>query len=340
MKLKIAVAGFRHGHIYALYHLAKGRNDIEIVAACEEDESAREDVIRSKVATLTHSNFEEMLKTVDCQVIALGDYYGRRGILAIRALETGRHVLSDKPLCTSLEELNQIEHLSQAGNLKVGCMFSLRGSPPFLTAREIIRQGLIGEIQAISFGGQHPLSLGTRPWWYFEPGKHGGTINDLAVHAIDALPWMTGYQFALVNAARVWNAFVPQYPHFQDGAQMMLTMDNGCGVLGDVSYFLPSVLGYSLPIYWRMTFFGAKGVLETSATSSGVTLFLEREKEPRLIPLVPAKPEAYLEAFLRDIQGQGYPDDLNTEAVLRVTRIALTIQQAAEQQLREVPLKF
>ncbi|HOJ38929.1 MAG TPA: Gfo/Idh/MocA family oxidoreductase, partial [bacterium] len=296
--------------------------------------------VKTGLVTITHDNFEEMLTGTDCDVVAIGDYYGRRGWLAIQALTAGRHVLSDKPLCTRLEELDRIEELARGKKLKVGCMFSLRGSPPFLTARRIIQEGRLGEIQAISFGGQHPLSLGQRPGWYFEPGKHGGTINDLAIHAFDALPWMTGHHFAMVNAARCWNAFIPQYPHFQDGAQMMLTMDNGGGVLGDVSYFLPSDTGYSLPLYWRMTFFGRLGILETSATAAAVTLYLHGENQPVQVPLEPALPGAYLDAFLRDINGELSPGDLDTAAVIRASRIALIAQKAADYHLREVKLDF
>ncbi|MEZ4683286.1 MAG: hypothetical protein R2932_54665 [Caldilineaceae bacterium] len=60
--------------------------------------------------------------------------------------------------------------------------------PQAIGLRNLIRSGLIGEIHAINFGGQHPLMLDTRAAWYFEPGKHGGTINDIAIHAVDAIP--------------------------------------------------------------------------------------------------------------------------------------------------------
>ena len=46
-------------------------------------------------------------------VLAVGDYYARRGSLAIRALELGRHVLLDKPICIDLAELDRIAALSR-----------------------------------------------------------------------------------------------------------------------------------------------------------------------------------------------------------------------------------
>jgi predicted dehydrogenase len=177
---------------------------------------------------------------------------------------------------------------------------------------------------------------GSRPGWYFEPGKHGGTWNDIAIHAMDYIPWATGLRFVTVNAARGWNAFAEAAPHFQDAAQAMLTMDNGCGVLGDVSYFAPDSMGYSMPWYWRMTFWGRKGVAEACSTSKKVMLGLQGEKEVQLLDPPAGSPDGYLNAFLADVAGRPDPEALNTEVVLRATRQTLLAQRAADQGLREV----
>ncbi len=172
--------------------------------------------------------------------------------------------------------------------------------------------------------------LGSRPSWYFEPGQHGGTINDIAVHAIDAIPWITGLRFTTVNAARCWNAFASHLPHFKDAAQLMLTMDNGCRVLVDVSYFMPDSFGYSLPHYWRMTLWDRQGVLETSLTADEITLAQNGEKQLRSEPLPDGNPGGYVNSFLRDVHGQPAADALCTESVLQATRTMLTMPQAAD----------
>ena len=91
-----------------------------------------------------------------------------------------------------MADLDRIEALAREKNLKVGCMLTMRDAAAFIGARNLIQAGRIGEVHAIAFGGQHPLLLGSRPGWYFEQGKHGGTITDIGIHAIDALPWVTG----------------------------------------------------------------------------------------------------------------------------------------------------
>jgi predicted dehydrogenase len=281
-----------------------------------------------------------MLDQVDCDILAVGDYFACRGSLVLEALMRGKHAIADKPLCTRLSEVVEIERLTREKGLKVGCMLTMRGSAQMTGARDLIRAGRIGEIHAITFGGQHPLMLGSRPAWYFEEGKHGGTITDIGIHAIDAIPWVTGLEFRTINAARCWNAFAPQYPDFQDAAQMMLTMDNGCGVLGDVSYFAPDRLGYRLPQYWRTTFWGREGLIEIAATADHITVIGAQDEEIRQEPLPPAKKGAYLCSFLDDIAGRRPENELDTAAVLKSIKEAIKIQQAADLGARELPLNY
>ncbi len=338
MGIRLAFMGFRHGHIRDLYRRAAEAEAIDVVGACESDEATREELKRKDNIQISYESFADMLAQVDCDAVAIGDYYARRGSLIIQALSEGKHVICDKPLCTNLDELDQIERLSAERNLKVACMLDMRDSAPFITVRKLIRQGTIGEIHAVAFGGQHPLLLGTRPEWYFEKGKHGGTINDIAIHALDAIPWITGLRFKTVNTARCWNAFARDFPHFEDAGQMMLTMDNGCGILGDVSYMAPDSSGYSLPFYWRMTFWGRLGVIETSGPALSVTIALNGEKGVRKEALLEPNPGGYLKAFVREVEGVLDPDMLSSRDALDAARIALTIQKAADDHLYNVPL--
>ncbi|MHB0879027.1 MAG: Gfo/Idh/MocA family protein, partial [Anaerolineae bacterium] len=233
-KVRFAFVGFRHGHILSLYDLARSREDIEIVAVCEEDAATRAQLAAAGKVQVTHSSYQDVLDQVPCDVVAVGDYFGKRGSRAIEALRHGKHVVSDKPICTSLAELDEIERLAAAKNLSVGCQLDMRDGGTILEARRRLLAGEIGSVHTIVATGQHPLLYGQRPGWYFEPGKHGGTINDIAVHATDAIPWMTDLPFAQLEAARAWNARLPQEPIFQDAAQFMATLSNGCGVLCDV----------------------------------------------------------------------------------------------------------
>ncbi|MEE2658335.1 MAG: Gfo/Idh/MocA family oxidoreductase [Candidatus Latescibacterota bacterium] len=336
--LRLAFIGFRHGHIFSLYEAATESEEVQIVAACEEDEAKRKSLQAAGDVEVTHDQAAQLLADVDCDAVAIGDVYARRGGLAIAALEAGRHVIVDKPLCTSLAECDRIAATADNAGLQVGCMLTMRDSGGMQLTRQLLSTGEIGEIHAITFGGQHPLLLGSRPDWYFEPGMHGGTINDIGIHAIDAIPWATGLRFTRIEAARCWNAIPDQSPHFKDGAQLMLTMSNGCGVMGDVSYFMPDRAGYRLPYYWRTMFWGSGGVIEYSSGATHLEITRTDDTETEHRPCPPAR-SSYLQAFLAAVHDDRAMDGaLTTPQVLESTRIALQIQAAADEQRHGVDL--
>ncbi|NLF01240.1 MAG: Gfo/Idh/MocA family oxidoreductase [Anaerolineales bacterium] len=330
MSLRLAIVGLQHGHIFDLYRRALATPQVEVVAVCEEDPRAAARAHSTAGVEVSHTDTQRLLAEVDCDAVAVGDVYGCRGERLIAALERGLHVISDKPICTRLSELAEIERLAAERSLRVGCMLDMRDSPQFIGARDLVQAGRIGEVLAVSFGGQHPLMLGQRADWYFEPGQHGGTINDIGVHAFDAIPWITGSPIAEIVAARSWNVLAAAFPHFHDAGQVMLVLANGAGVLGDVSYFAPNSQGYTSPFYWRTTLWGREGVLETAFTAQAITLVCNEAQQPVQLPLPAGDPGGYLRAFLHDVEGVSGGAELTTEQVLRAARLALTAQWAAD----------
>lgn len=279
---------------------------------------------------MTHDSFEALL--ADCEAVAVGDAYGRRGNLVLTALRSGRHVIADKPLCTSLDELAEIESLAASSGLKVGLMLDLRDHGNWIALREVVRSGRLGTVQTVSFSAQHPLMRQTRPSWYFEPGQHGGTLNDIAIHAIDLIPWVTGLDIDSTIAARTWNAKAVADPHFNDCGQLFLRLANGGGVLGDVSYLAPDACGYAIDNYWRMTIHGTQGFAETSYGRKGLLVADDASKEPEALPPAQPRPGGYLEEFLADVAGTPCQDGLTSASNLHATRLALQIEADATRQ--------
>lgn len=328
MSLTISFIGLQHSHVFDLYRRARESERLSIVALCEPDPDARE-MMKAAQVEVTHTD-PDSFWSIPSDIVAVASAFGERGPLVEKALASGRHVIADKPISTRLDELGRIEAQIEESGLSLGCMLDLRDSAPFITLKSLVDAGTIGEIHAIQFGAQHPLLLGTRPAWYFEKGLHGGTIIDIGIHSVDIIRWLTGREFTRIDGARTWQATYHQTPYFHDAAQMMLTLDNQAGVLGDLSYLAPDSFGYSMPHYWRMTCWGDRGMAEASLGQPEVTVALAGERELRRVPLLPARPGGYLEAFLNEIDGEWREGDLTTRDVLIASRLALEIQHHAD----------
>ncbi|MDD4891518.1 MAG: Gfo/Idh/MocA family oxidoreductase [Phycisphaerae bacterium] len=337
MAYRMAFAGFRHGHIVELYDLARKRGDVQVVAAAEEHAPTREQYAAKGAIQFTHTSYDELFRNVDFDILAVGDYYGRRGELLIRGLDAGKHVIADKPICTRVTEIERIAELARTRKLQVGCQLTMRDAGNYRTLRQVVRSGRIGQPQTITFLGQHPLMRNSRAAWYFEsPGHHGGTINDIAIHGVDAIPWITGRRIASIVAARVWNGGLTNPSWFGVGAQLMLKLDNGGGAMGDVSYLAPDSCGYRVNTYWRFTIHGSEGQAETASGQKAVTVYTNAGGDAEQVPAGPDATGAHFAGFLAEIGGQREGLELSTAEVLAASRLAVLAQKCADENLRDV----
>jgi len=325
--MNIAFAGLRHDHIFVLASQVRQNPSFTITSWWEADETARA-AASAAFAEPLYESYEALLSDESVQAVAIGDYYGIRGQRVISALRAGKHVICDKPVCTSLAELDEIERLLSQKNLKLGCMLDLRYEPSLLHLAKHVSEGLLGDIKTAAFTGQHPLNWGVRPNWYFEEGKHGGTFNDIAIHGVDAIGFLTGQKWLKTLYARQWNAFAPLAPQFRDCAQCVGELANGANVIADVSYAAPSPTGFRTPAYWRFTLWGTKGFGECRYGDANVTLMLTGDSQP-YTKTAPAVEENCLTDFLRDVQNEQTAFD--TQSVLEASRAALQLQQFADQ---------
>ncbi len=321
--MNLAFAGFRHSHIFALYRMALKNPDVKIIGCFEADGPARAQAEEALGVKFQFTSYEEILNSDEVDAIAIGDYYQKRGSMIIKALQHGKHVISDKPLCTELSELEEIQKLSSQSRLKVSCMLDLRYLAAAKKARELIGEGAIGTVGIVSFTGQHFLDYEHRPKWYFEDGKHGGTINDIAIHGIDLIRYITGENLSGITAARVWNRFAVSEPNFKDCGQFMVDM-GGISVMGDVSYAAPNYDGI-LPTYWSFYFWGTTGMMHFNLKDSKTLLLYSKTEQ---IISCPENTSDYLSDFIREIQG--YSTMICTEDVLESAAQTLRIQQAAK----------
>ena len=324
--MKIGVAGFRHEHIYHVYAWAAKNPDAEVVAAWEQDENARA-AAEKRGFCVTHPTFEALLAEPDIDIIAIGDYYAARGEEVLAALNAGKHVLADKPLCVTLEELAKIRELSRKKNLVVGVMLDLRTLPAFRTAKKFVDEGTLGKIHNAVITGNHPLMWGERPSWYFEGGKHGGTINDIAIHGVDMLRILTGKRLSRVIGARMWNGFAVHAPEFEDCAQFVYELEDGFGVVGDVSYSAPPWAQFSMPQYWRTTIWGEKAVMEFDVSGKPVQLIRHGASAPEEI-LYPFEETDLLKEMIRAIRGEA--SLIDPEGAFASAEDTLMIQNAAQ----------
>ncbi|MDR0409230.1 MAG: Gfo/Idh/MocA family oxidoreductase [Spirochaetaceae bacterium] len=323
--MRFLFVGFRHVHIESLYETVASRKDLEVAACVESDPSARKSAAEKLHIAFSESPYTDLISNDVVDIVAVGSCYGDRARVIKAALYAGMHVLSDKPICVSFDELRDIKELARSKHRKVGCLFDLRYLPQVKRAKAILQSGRLGEVRNVSFTGQHFLDAKNRPSWYYEPGMHGGTINDLGVHGVDLVRHLTGLRVKTVDAARCRNAYATEHPDFRDCAVFMARLSNGADLLADVSYSAPEQ-AMTMPTYWNFTFWCERGMLRFCAADLRVYVYEAGESDVQVFQGIDDGTNV-IDDFLFEIKAGA--DDL-TEGVFAATYDALLLQAAAD----------
>jgi predicted dehydrogenase len=113
----------------------------------------------------------------------------------------GFNVLCDKPLTIDLEQAEELARVVQSTGVVFAVTHNYTGYPLVRQARELIRAGALGEIQAVrvwylqgSLRRQRTPQQQRRFAWKTDPARAGasGCFGDIGIHAFNLLRFITG----------------------------------------------------------------------------------------------------------------------------------------------------
>lgn len=162
---------------------------VRIAAFYAPDERARE--LAEAYHAQTASEPEELFESssIDAVVIASPTHTHARYLeMAHRAR---KHVLCEKPLVRTVEELHRIEHLFRDYDRLVMVGHTVRFFPEYAYARDCVLHGTLGDLGVIRLGRCGGFDLPADHWLY-NFSCSGGAVLDMMIHDLDFLEWLGG----------------------------------------------------------------------------------------------------------------------------------------------------
>lgn len=334
-RIKFAVIGMNHGHIYGQVEaVIRGGGELVSYYAKEADLVAAfaKRYPKAKQAT----NEKEILEDKSIQLVLSSAIANERAPLGVRVMQHGKDFMSDKPGITTLEQLAEVRRVQKATGRIYSIMYSERlENRATVKAGELVKAGAIGNvIQTIGLG-PHRMNPKSRPEWFFHKKQFGGIICDIASHQFDQYLFFTNSTKAEIVASQVGNVHYPQYPDFEDFGDVMLRGDGGMGYIR-VDWFTPDGLKS-----WgdgRLTILGTEGFIEIrknidiGGREGGNHLFLTDHKETR-----------YIDCSQQDLPyGRQLVDDIlnRTETAMSQTHCLLATELAIKAQKNAQVVKY
>lgn len=187
------IAGDEDGY---LPNLAALRDKVEVVAVADiRPDHAEETAQRFGISTI-HTSLEELLHDDRVEAVANLTPISVHAETSLQILRSGRHLLSEKPLATTVAEADALIEEATRQNVVFVC------APPdtlyaqYREARRLIDEGRIGKVCFARVRSSHggpggaPEGWPFDPTWFYQPG--GGPLFDMGVYGIQEITGLLG----------------------------------------------------------------------------------------------------------------------------------------------------
>jgi len=224
------------------------------VAMCDRD-PARVEVAKEELPHLEgyYTEVDDLLAHEGLDLVVVILPHNLHATFALRCLEASKHVILEKPMCITVDEANSLVGAARERGLMLSVFHNRRWDGDYLTIREIIARGIIGDvfhIEAGIGGYSHPGF-----WWRSNKAISGGVLYDWGAHFVDWLLNLVPSPVAQVMGdlqKRVWYAV-----DNADHGEIYIRWENGV-----TASFVTSSIAASLRPKWRIL--GTKGAIEAA----------------------------------------------------------------------------
>ena len=137
------------------------------------------------------TRFEDLLEDPDIHVIDICTPHKFHADQAVAAAEAGKHLLIEKPICLTYEDLKRVRDAINAAGVQSCVCFECRFSAHFSMIRSILDEGLLGELHY----GEVDYYHGIGPWY----GQFEWNVKKLNCHISTCILKVRQYTSFLVS---------------------------------------------------------------------------------------------------------------------------------------------
>jgi len=174
--LRGAIVGLGNVAVHAHLPGWAGRDDVEIVAATDADGARRPELEARLPGAHWYDSVDDLLERERPDFVDICTPPGTHAALIRAALRRGAHVLCEKPLVPSLEELDAVRELASETGRVLVTVHNWRHAPILRHVDELVQRGKIGRLRRVLWQTLRvePAGNGGASTWRADPAMAGG----------------------------------------------------------------------------------------------------------------------------------------------------------------------
>jgi len=216
--------------------------DHTLVAACDRDLTLASALV-ARHGGQADQDWHKLIRRDDVEAVVVSTPPSLHMEMTVAALESGKHVLCEKPLArNSTECQTMIDAAGRHGKI-LATGFNYRFYPSILKARELMDSGIIGKLDHIRSYTGYSATAHDHEWLHDADVMGGGTLRDNGIHLIDLTTYFLGDVADIKGfcSESVWN-----FPGCEDNGFAL--MRNKAGNIASLQSSWNEWRGYRLSI--------------------------------------------------------------------------------------------
>jgi myo-inositol 2-dehydrogenase / D-chiro-inositol 1-dehydrogenase len=189
------------------------------IAALSDPDPARLDELASRCeGAAAYADYRALVDDERVDLVAVCVPVTLHADVAAAALGAGKHVFIEKPLALTLDDCDRLVEqasLAESAGIRSVVGFNLRSHRLLRQASEVIRSGVLGEIELLRTLWTADWTGGTRPGWHTLRSQGGGALLEIGAHQADLWRWLLESEVESIHALSRSVAFDDQTAAFQ-----------------------------------------------------------------------------------------------------------------------------
>ncbi len=203
-KIGYAVVGLGIGKAHV--DAAAANENANLIAVCDLIPEKLEKVKARYPDTLTYTDFEEMIKNPDIDIVSICLPSAMHADFAVRAMEAGKNVLVEKPIDITPEAAMKIEEARVRTGKIAGVVHQNRNNAVMKPIKEAIDSERLGKLVlgtfAVKWYREAHYYIGWHGTWDMDGG---GSLMNQAVHTVDLMQWLMGDVESVSSQMGIYN---------------------------------------------------------------------------------------------------------------------------------------
>jgi predicted dehydrogenase len=240
-KLKLGIIGT--GWPGQMHAAAAGAiKEADLYACADVNAARRDEFVGNYGPTKVYRDYGELLRDPDVEATLICLPNSLHFPATLAALESGKHVLCEKPPTLNTAEMKVLRE--EATKRGLVYYFSRQGrfTPAMRTAKDLIEGGRLGRIYhaTATFVRSRGIPVGVGSWFTEKQRSGGGALIDIGIHALDSVWYLLGTPRPVSVSAQVFRNFahLVKVPVFdvEDAAYAFIRFENDIVVRLEASW--------------------------------------------------------------------------------------------------------